>query len=481
MLFHLAYKNIVSRKSSFVIILFIAFAIMLMVMINSIFDSTENGIESVYSRSFTGDIVIRPVAKVPLSLFGDETPVTGEFTEIPRVIPYSDIIEHIKNEDDISCFIPQLTGQAIVESEKSDKELETLFGVDAYEYMSMMTSINVLEGVPYGTGQRGVALTSTAAELYGVGIGDELQFLVEDKMSFRIRAAKVSCIFEYAVRNETLDKIILVDPVTLRSLLNMTDTSDSADIDESNQDLFLEDDDFDSLFDDAADFEAEEFDAPIEAPVEEIPAQNVPAEENIEATESTAWNFIILQVKDREKIKRTAFELNNFFKNSSWPVQAVTWRNAAGSTAMYLFWIRFIFNVGVIVVLCAGFIVINNTLVVNVLNRTQEIGTMRAEGASRMFVSTECMMETFMLTITAGVLGCILGAIASIAVSSLNIHFGNSFLIQLFGKDTLEFSVSFMTILKSMGLSVILGLVGWIYPVHTALKVSPVKAMQGGS
>ena len=92
MLFYLAYKNIVSRKSSFVIILFIAFAISLMVLVNSIFDSTENGIESVYSRSFTGDIVIRPAAKMPLSLFGDETPITGKLTEIPRLIPYADIV-----------------------------------------------------------------------------------------------------------------------------------------------------------------------------------------------------------------------------------------------------------------------------------------------------------------------------------------------------------------------------------------------------
>ena len=44
MLFYLAFKNIVSRKSSFVIVLFIAFAVMLMAVINSVFDSTENGI-----------------------------------------------------------------------------------------------------------------------------------------------------------------------------------------------------------------------------------------------------------------------------------------------------------------------------------------------------------------------------------------------------------------------------------------------------
>ena len=476
MLFYLAYKNIVSRKSSFVIILFIAFAITLMVLVNSLFDSTEHGIESVYSKSFTGDIVIRPVAKVPLSLFGDETPVTGKLTEIPRIIPYADIVEFLKDEDNVSDIVPQISGRAVVESENSDKELETLFGVDAEDYMKIMSSIQITDGKPYAKGERGVALSKTVAEKYKAGIGDELQFLVEDSMSFRIRAAKVSCIYDYSIQNETLDSIILVDPITLRSLMDITDTSENVDIEENNIDLLEDDFDSDSIFDDAEDFTAED-----EVPAVEKTVTKNPVSATVSEGESTAWNFIILKLNDRKQIKKTLHHLNYDFKKFGWPVQAVSWRSAAGSTATYLFWIRFIFNVGVIVVLCAGFIVINNTLVVNVLNRTQEIGTMRAEGASRNFVSAECMVETFILTITAGIVGCILGSVASTLISSMNLHLGNSFLVQLFGSDTLKFSVSILNILESIALSVVLGLVGWIYPVHMALKVSPVRAMQGGN
>lgn len=481
MLFYLAYKNIVSRKSSFVIILFIAFAISLMVIVNSIFDSTENGIESVYSRSFTGDIVIRPVSKVPLSLFGDETPVTGELTEIPRVIPYANIVSYLKENPAVSGFIPQISGRAIVESETSGKEMETVFGLNASEYFKLMTSIKVLEGTPFSAGERGVCLSKNAAKRFNVGLGDELQFLVQDTMTFRIRAAKVFAIYDYAIENSTLDKIIIADPFTLRSLIGMTDTSTVIDIDENNTDMLDGDADFDSLFDDADDFVAEktEIEEKTEVPALEVEPQ--PASVSDATEESSSWNFIILQVSDKSQLKKTLHELNSHFKKVSWPVQAVAWRSAAGSTAMYLYWIRIIFNVGVIIVLGAGFIVINNTLVVNVLNRTQEIGTMRAEGASRIFVSLECMVETFMLTISAGIIGCILGSIASTLISSMNIHLGNSFLFQLFGSETLNFSVSIFTILESMGLSLLLGLVGWVYPVHTALKVSPVQAMQGGN
>ncbi len=87
MLLYLAFKNIISKKSSFVIIFFIAFAVMLLVITNAVFDSTEQGVQETFVSSFTGDIVIRPEYKSPLSLFGDETPVTGSLTKLPNLIP----------------------------------------------------------------------------------------------------------------------------------------------------------------------------------------------------------------------------------------------------------------------------------------------------------------------------------------------------------------------------------------------------------
>ena len=55
----LAFRNIFSRKSSFVIVLFITFAVTLLIVVNSIFDGTDNGIKTVFKESFTGDLVIR--------------------------------------------------------------------------------------------------------------------------------------------------------------------------------------------------------------------------------------------------------------------------------------------------------------------------------------------------------------------------------------------------------------------------------------
>ena len=91
----LALKNILSRKSSAAIVLFVSAAISLLVVINSVFDCTEYGIEEVFKNSFTGDFVIRPKATAPLSLFGDETPFTGELSEIPELFPYENLCDFL--------------------------------------------------------------------------------------------------------------------------------------------------------------------------------------------------------------------------------------------------------------------------------------------------------------------------------------------------------------------------------------------------
>ena len=474
MIFRLAFKNIVSRKSSFVIILFIAFAISLMVMVNSIFDSTEKGVEKVYTRSFTGDVVIRPASDSPLSLFGDETPVTGKLTKIPLLVPYVDVMNFLSELSMVQKSISQISGRVVVESENADKGFEYVFGVNAVDYADIMSSVKVVEGTPYAAGERGAFISRKIADRYKVGIGDELKFIVEDEMSVRIRAAKVSAIYEYEVQNEILDKIVLVDPFTIRSLLDMSDTVVDVDIDDNNKDL-LDDDMDDSMFDDAEDFKAEdsvEDDFPLVA--EET------VDEDLFGINSTAWNFIVLRAQKGVKPVRLVKYLNSQFKKKSWPVEAVTWRSAAGSTAMYLYWIRFIFNIGVIVILLAGFIVINNTLVINILDRIQEIGTMRAIGTTKIFVSLQCMAETLILSLVAGLLGLLLGSLLSQVVSSLHITFTNTFLIQLFGGNTLVTILKLSNLIKCFMVSMILGMIAWIYPVHTALNTSPVTAMTGG-
>lgn len=472
MLFYLAFKNIISRKSSAVIILFISFSIMLMAVINSVFSCTENGIEKVFSRSFTGDLAVFPHSDVPLSLFGDETPVTGSLTKVSTVVPFDEIVSYLAENPKIEQFFPQVSGAAVFEF-NNVKIPVCLFGVPAEQYVRCMTALTILEGTPFPDSGRGVMLSRTYAEQTGAKIGDTVQFIVADGPTFRIRAAQLSAIYEYQIENETLDRIVITDPVTVRTLMDMSDfVSDDTAIDEEKEDLLDADIDMESLFNDAEDVGA--------VFLEEAQESSAAAQSGITAQpESTSWNFIVAAAAPDENPQHIIRQLNRHFKEMSWPVKAVNWRTAAGKTSLYLYWMRLIFNIGIFIILAAGFIIINNTLVVAVLNRTQQIGTLRAQGASRLFISLQCMTETFMLTITAGILGCLLGAAATFFLTAARIKLSNAFLQQLFGTDILSVSISLPVIMQSLMLAVLLGLLGWIYPVRTALAVHPVQAMQG--
>ena len=139
MLFKLAVNNIFSRKSSIVIILFIAFTTGLFGIANAFFDSTDNGLQQSYIQNFTGDLIITPKTKIQLSLFGDETPVTGNLSKIP-LLEDSKEISRLLNADTNYTYTTQLTAPCFVEKD-SKRQYMYLFGVNPSEYLEMMVRI----------------------------------------------------------------------------------------------------------------------------------------------------------------------------------------------------------------------------------------------------------------------------------------------------------------------------------------------------
>ena len=474
MLLKLAFKSVISRKSSIVIILFITFAVCLFCLANAVFDSTEQGVQTNYVASFTGDFIVRPKAKIQQSLFGDETPVTGELTVLDTVVPYEKIVEKLEAMPEVAGTTGQISGAAMVErSDGANRSAAYVFGVEGEKYLSLMKSIHIINGSPYVHGQRGAMLCRQMAEKLGVDVGSTIQFIVADGPNYKIRAAQVSAVYEYEIYNEIFGRFLIVDPITVRSLLGINEvfSSESYDLSEEATNLFSENNDFED-FDEA--LLAEEEDEPA---VESLSLNS--QESQNELSESTSWNYIIVRLNEGQNTKRVMKKVARVFRKNGWPVQVADWRHAAGSTALYLFWMRKIFNIGIVIVLAAGFIIVNNSLVINILDRTREIGTLRAIGAKKRFISLQCMVENLILTLTSGVLGVLAGKLGTYFINKAHIVLTNSFLIQLFGSDAITVHVGSGNVLKLFLLVLVLALLGWIYPVINALKVSPVDAIQG--
>lgn len=471
---YLALKNIITKKSSYIIVLFIAFAVMMLVVTNAVFDSTEKGVQETFVSSFTGDIVIRPKNVPPLSLFGDETPVTGELSVLPILNPYGQICDVLSSDEKIKAFTPQITGQVAISNGAGEHlSASYIFGVNSEDYVACMSSIKILEGEPWKNGEKGAMLTKKHAEELKLGIGGTVQLAVQEGLSSRVRAVPVTAIYEYKNDNPTLENLVLVNSETVRSVLDISDMSDSEQVQlNDEQEKFLGDLDFDNLFGDASDVNES-------VETEQITFSDDEKEQLESSYSSSTWNFIICRLENSKDTYKEIKALNKIFKANEWQVEAVNWRSSAGNTAFYLYILRLILNIGIIIVLAAGFIVVNNTLVINVLDRIREIGTMRAIGASKRYISKECMAETVIMAFVSGILGCILGITASGIVNLMQITVHNNFLVQLFGGTNIVTSVKASNLFGSFMVAMVIGLIAWIYPVINALRVNPVQAMQG--
>lgn len=473
--FYLALKNIFSRKSSLAIILFIAFAVSLLMVSNAFFDGTGQGIEKTFVKSFTGDVVIRPKVDFPLSLLGDETPATGNFSEIPQIVPYANIFDYVKSVSDIECVIPQLSSPAVINT-NGNHTVCVAFGVNSSEYLSIMSGIRLTEGRTFSENEKGIMLSESMirniSESTGVSYktGDTIQLLAGNGISYSLRAATLTGIYSYEIENEVLQKICLLSPEVLRELTGIVSTSENnTAISENQNDLIQDDFDIDDLFGEGFDI-----DQVVQFEIEE---NNVNTD-SLKVLNSTSWNFLVC--KTNGNVKKIVKKLNRQFHKNDWEVEAVTWRSAAGLSAMYLYWIHNIFTLGVIVLLGVGFIIVNNTLTVSALDRIPETGTLRAIGGKKIFIIRQFMSETMILTVLAGILGILLGLFFNLLINKLNITLTNTYLIQIFGGNTLKTIITAPNIVKCLVLSVVLGIIGWIYPVKISIDVSPVQAMQRG-
>lgn len=199
--------------------------------------------------------------------------------------------------------------------------------------------------------------------------------------------------------------------------------------------------------------------------------------DELNRTDDGAWNFIIAKVKRAGQADRIVDELNDRFEAEGLNVHAMNWKNAAFSYTETVEGIGFIFNLLIIILAVVVFIIIMNTMTVSVIERTGEIGTMRAIGAEKRFVRRLFFEETLMLTSVSAVLGIIIAFIAMGIFNSMNITITNSIAKMILGGGLMHFSPT-VTII---GVTVLVALAGSIlsnlYPVSSALKITPLKAL----
>jgi len=118
--------------------------------------------------------------------------------------------------------------------------------------------------------------------------------------------------------------------------------------------------------------------------------------------------------------------------------------------------------------LIVGGIGIMNIMLVNVSERTNEIGLRKAIGAKNNNILVQFLIESTIITLSGGIIGIIFGILVSLLVSviaqALDYNWG--------------FHVSMLSIIMGIIVSSSIGIIFGLYPAKKASKLDPIEALR---
>lgn len=534
LLLRIALRNLLEHKGKTLIIgILVALGVIVLIVGNSLMDTARDGISRAFIDNYTGEIMISGTAEGPVSLFGVQS--VGGIDPTPVLPDYPDVVAAVEAQDAIDTWTTQITGFGLLRPEDeridgfSNSVLTVLFGAEPQSYQELFNKVRIVDGRYLRPGEQGVMLsvdrveeleetaiealeeTETPVDSYPIRVGDEIRIvgLTSDGLP-SIRVVPLVGIYEMTGISEGVgfELVSYIDPQTLRAILRLnlgassqleldaeqTELLDRSTESELDLDALFSDDAFavdeGSQSDDEIDFfsldgfgtaelDASADDGTVDGDTDaaaESPGDAPPA--NDPRLSSQTWHYILARVGSPRRVEATIAALNAYFAENGIDAQAGNWEVAAGPFATTADVIRTVFNVAIIVIGIVAMIIMMNTLVISVMERTSEIGTMRALGAQRGFVWRMFMYETLTITTVFGIIGVALALGVIGVLHAIGIPATNTFLTVLFAGPELKPVASIASIIGGIAVVSLIGLLAHIYPVAVALRIQPIRAIQ---
>jgi ABC-type lipoprotein release transport system permease subunit len=417
-----------------------------------------------------------------MNLFGANTPVIDDFFVIPE-FPAFDLVRDIAlQEPEVEGLTSQVSTGAILDT-AGFRFAALICGVDPGSYFDVFPGLILEAGRFLKPGEYGAMITVERAKEIAArsGVypetGTSLLLTSAGAMGFKIREVPLRGIYRYANPGPLMNEIILTDPQTARILASIQVAS--FDFEDGGGPDFL-DAAVDDLFGEAALPAGTEDPAPDSGLSPDSLAAYLGSFTDEEEGPLTggSWNFIILRLKPEVSAGSFIAALNKKIKPLG--AAAVSWRIAAGNSAILLFLVQAFFNGGIVLMSAAGIIAAVNILLISVFKRTSEIGTLRAIGAGDGYIRTLVLGENLVLSCIAGVLGVLAGFWCIQALNRAGILISNSIIASLLGGPVLSLRFMPATAAASFGLALALGLGASVFPVETAVRIDPIVAVRQG-
>ncbi|MBN1335481.1 MAG: FtsX-like permease family protein [Deltaproteobacteria bacterium] len=158
-------------------------------------------------------------------------------------------------------------------------------------------------------------------------------------------------------------------------------------------------------------------------------------------------------------------------------VQVVDWKRAAGLIGQLVTVLQVVLWVGVAIVFIVAMAIVNNTMMMSVMERVQEVGTLRAIGTQRRAVVGIFLVETAILGLVAGVAGAGVGLALVAGLHAVGIPAVADILVLVFAGPSLHPTLSLAGLVEGILLVLVVALVSAFQPTLLAARTSPAVAM----
>ena len=188
------------------------------------------------------------------------------------------------------------------------------------------------------------------------------------------------------------------------------------------------------------------------------------------------YDLIIVQVEDKDDMEEVAEEIERKLRNDrkeklgeeSFTVE--TPLEAISSVNTILNIINLIVIGIAMISLFVGGVGIANTMYTSVIERTKEIGVMKAIGAKNKDVLMVFLIESGLLGLVGGIVGALIGLGAAIGISSI--------VNQSLGGSLFLVTVSYPLLIGSVSFAFVVGVISGILPAIQASKLNVVDALR---
>lgn len=465
----LALRTLLRRKSRMILIaLLVAFGTFLIIFGTTFSRSAHEVSRRSIIENFTGDFIIYAArSKEKPSPFAFQTP-------LPNIPNVPEIESYLKSLPEVAAYAPYAQNYAIIQVERDGSKIELPFifyAVDPPRYHRIFKNTRMTTGSFFdvqGTGtpavtdpSHGVVISQFQNEQYQksygitLKVGDRLTVLGLTEGGVNAASSRLVGIFQPRYYTNVFNYINFLDIGTYSNLYNFTGVQSLPKA--LDQGLNEASTDENSIF--------------------ALASNNSLGSIDLNTLKSEAlsgYTMIAVKLKDHSKTQEVMKMIES---KGNLGIKVSGWQEASGYFAQIATGLQtFVYLATGLIFLIVAFIFMN-TLIINITERTDEIGTMRAIGAEKSFVRWLFISETLFLNMSASIVAMIVAFVTIVAIGSRGIPLPDTFSQFLIGGGNLPMELSIVPFIQAIAVTVVVSILATLYPVRVATSITPLEAM----